>query len=58
MSNINKLVFNRNALSSQSETEKMCDHLKLELSDIKAKYKLIESSIGSQQKENKYENIT
>jgi len=57
MCNINKLVLYRNALSSQSETEKMCDHLKLELSNIKAEYKLIESSTGGQQKEKKYKNI-
>jgi len=36
----------------------MCDNLKLELSNIKAEYKLIESNSGSQQKEKKYVNIT
>jgi len=48
---------NRNALSSQSETEKLCDNLKLELSNIKADNKLIESSTNSQLKEKKYVNI-
>lgn len=47
------LIFNRNALSSQSETEKMCDHLKLELSNIKANYKLMENNTGGHQKEKK-----
>ncbi|XP_025415331.1 centrosomal protein of 135 kDa-like [Sipha flava] len=42
-----------NALSSQSESEKLCDHLKLELSNIKSEYKLIESSKSSQLKEKK-----
>lgn len=50
---INFLKFYRNSLSSQSETEKICDKLKLELSSIKAEYKLIESSTGGQQKEKK-----
>lgn len=50
------MIFNRNALSSQSETEKMCDRLKHELTNIKAEYKLIESSSGDQQKEKKYVN--
>lgn len=53
MCNINLLMFNRNALSSQSETEKMCDHLKLELSNMKSDYKLMENNIGGQQKEKK-----
>lgn len=48
------MVFNSCALSSQSETEKICDRLKAELSDIKAEYKVIESSTGGQQKEKKY----
>jgi len=56
-SNIEKIIynllFNRNALSSQTETEKLCDRLKSELSDIKAEYKLLESSAGSQQKDKK-----
>lgn len=50
---IKNLLFNRNALSSQAETEKLCDRLKSELSDIKAEYKLLESSTGSQQKDKK-----
>lgn len=50
------MVFIRNALSSQSETEKLCDRLKHELSTIKSEYKLIESSTGDQQKEKKYVN--
>lgn len=46
-------MFNRNSLSCQSETEKLCDHLKLELSNIKAEYKLVESNTSGQQKEKK-----
>ncbi|VVC32431.1 Hypothetical protein CINCED_3A018546 [Cinara cedri] len=42
-----------NALSSQSNTEQLCDRLKIELSNIKSEYKLIESSTGGQQKEKK-----
>lgn len=34
----------------------MCDSLKLELSNIKAEYKLIESNSGGQQKEKRYVN--
>jgi len=34
----------------------MCDSLKLELSNIKAEYKLIESNSGGHQKEKKYVN--
>lgn len=46
-------LLNRNALSSQSETEKMCDRFKIELSNIKSEYKLIENSTAGQQKEKK-----
>ncbi|XP_025196945.1 centrosomal protein of 135 kDa-like [Melanaphis sacchari] len=41
------------ALSSQSETEKKCDLLKNELSNIKAEYKLFESNSSGYQKEKK-----
>lgn len=47
------ILLNRNALSSQSEAEQMCDRFKIELSNIKSQYKLIENSTGGQQKEKK-----
>jgi len=49
----NYLFSNRNTLTSQSETEKICDHLKHELSSIKSEHKLIENNSSSQLKEKK-----
>ncbi|XP_050442844.1 centrosomal protein of 135 kDa-like isoform X2 [Adelges cooleyi] len=42
-----------NALYSQAESEKMCDRLKSELSNIKMEYKIAESNTGSREKEKK-----